>query len=132
MDTKEGGYTDAKSSDRKLLIKRLDQAMADKALTAAQLADKLGVTRSAISYFRSGKRQPGRVMLGRMADALSVTVDYLLGESEQPDVSDLLKNRLIMQLVGYFQELSDEDQQRVLDMVKLIWQTANRRSGRVE
>lgn len=133
MDTKEVGLiSGAKSSDRKLLVKRLDQAMADKGLTAAQLADKLGVTRSSISYFRSGKRQPGRAMLGRMADALSVTVDYLLGESDQPEISELLKNRLIMQLVGYFQDLSAEDQQRVLEMVKLMWQTSNRRSGKVE
>lgn len=64
-------------------------------------------------------------MLGRMADALSVIVDYLLGQSDQPEIAELLKNRLIVQLVTYFQDLNNEEQQRVLEMVRLIWQTSD-------
>jgi len=114
-----------RTADVKLLVDRLEQAMAEKGINAAQLAEKLGVTRSAVSYFKSGKRQPGRLMLCRMADALSVTVDYLLGESDELDIANLLKNPRIVQLVTCFQDLSDRDQQRVLEMVQLIRQTAN-------
>jgi len=64
-------------------------------------------------------------MLCRMADILSVTVDYLLGESDEVDLTNLLKNPRIVQLVSCFQELNDRDQQRVLEMVQLIRQTAN-------
>jgi transcriptional regulator with XRE-family HTH domain len=115
----------ARTTDVKLLVRRLEQAMAEKGINAAQLADKLGVTRSAVSYFKNGKRQPGRLMLCRMADILSVTVDYLLGESDEVDLTNLLKNPRIVQLVSCFQELNDRDQQRVLEMVRLIRQTAN-------
>lgn len=118
-------YNSASTADVKLLVSRLEQAMAEKGLNAAQLADKLGVTRSAVSYFKNGKRQPGRLMLCRMADILSVTVDYLLGESDEVDITNLLKNPRIVQLVTCFQELNDRDQQRVLEMVRLIRQTAN-------
>jgi len=112
-----------KTAGMNLLVSRLDQAMAGMGLNSAQLADKLGVTRSAVSYFRSGKRQPGRVMLCRMADALSVSVDFLLGESDESDIAALLQNPRIVQMVTMFQDLNDKDQQRVLEMVKLIWKT---------
>jgi transcriptional regulator with XRE-family HTH domain len=121
----DGNEKVGRTGNVKLLVDRLEQAMAEKGINAAQLAEKLGVTRSAVSYFKNGKRQPGRLMLCRMADALSVTVDYLIGESDVVDLSHLLKNPRIVQLVTCFQDLNDRDQQRVLEMVQLILQTAN-------
>lgn len=83
----------------------------------ARLAAETGLTRSALSYFKSGKRQPGRSVLAELADKLSVTVDYLLGMSDGADVAGLLKNPRIVRLVELYADLTADEQERVLEMV---------------
>jgi transcriptional regulator with XRE-family HTH domain len=53
-----------------------------------QLAATVGVTEAAISHYETGRREPDPDMLGRIANALGVTVDYLLGR-ETPPTHDL-------------------------------------------
>lgn len=48
-------------------------------MTMKQLAAKVGVTEAAISHYETGRREPDPDMLGRIANALGVSVDYLLG-----------------------------------------------------
>jgi len=110
-------------ADLKLDTERLREAMERKGLNSAQLADATGLTRSSISYFLHGKRQPGRLALAEFADKLSVTVDYLLGVSDGPDIAELLKNPRIVKLVMMFQELPVKEQERVLEMVRLMMET---------
>lgn len=52
-------------------------------LTMKQLAASVGVTEAAISHYETGRREPDPDMLGRIANALGVSVDYLLGREEQ-------------------------------------------------
>ncbi|MBE6546537.1 MAG: helix-turn-helix transcriptional regulator [Ruminococcaceae bacterium] len=47
--------------------------------TQQQLADKLGVTKSVISYYELQERYPSPDVLIRMAYIFHVTTDYLLG-----------------------------------------------------
>ena len=49
-----------------------------KGMTQCDLADKLGVTASAISQYESGKREPSIVQLKRLAKILDCTTDQLL------------------------------------------------------
>ena len=53
-------------------------------LTMKQLASTVGVTEAAISHYETGRREPDPDMLGRIANALGVTVDYLLGREDPP------------------------------------------------
>src|SRR5271154_6470907 len=56
----------------------------NKGLSQSELAHKAGFQPSAISHFESGRRAPSFDNLRRLADALSVTVDYLLGRETDP------------------------------------------------
>ena len=47
--------------------------------TQQQLAEKLGVTKSVISYYELQERYPSPEVLIRMAHIFHVTTDYLLG-----------------------------------------------------
>lgn len=47
-------------------------------LTQKQLAERLGVTPSAITMWESGERKPDIVMLKRLAAAFNCTTDELL------------------------------------------------------
>lgn len=48
-------------------------------LTQAELAEKTGLPASSISLFEKGPRKPSFDNLRRLASALEVTTDYLLG-----------------------------------------------------
>lgn len=55
-----------------------------KGLTQQELGEYLGVQKTAISYYESGKRQPTPDMLMKMADLFGVSVDVILGREDQP------------------------------------------------
>ena len=48
-------------------------------LSQKQLAEKLGVTKSVISYYESAERTPSPDVLVKIAGVFQVTTDYLLG-----------------------------------------------------
>lgn len=58
---------------------RLISIMNERNLRTQDLADKIFVSRSTISDYRSGYRFPNIELLYRLALALNVSADYLLG-----------------------------------------------------
>lgn len=48
-------------------------------LTQKELAEKLGVDQSAVSFWETGKRAPRGAKLLRLADVLNCTIDELFG-----------------------------------------------------
>ena len=51
-------------------------------LTQQQLADRIGVAKSVVSYYESGDRYPSYDVLVRIAKIFSTTTDYLLDVSK--------------------------------------------------
>lgn len=66
------------------LPNRIRQLRETRGLTQAELGEKAGLPAASISHFETGIRTPGTTTLQRLADALEVTVDFLLGRSEDP------------------------------------------------
>ena len=54
-------------------------------LTQSQLATKLGLTKSVISAYETGLRQPSYDVLIHLAKIFSVSTDYLLGLENKHD-----------------------------------------------
>lgn len=52
-------------------------------LTQPELADRLGISRSAISMYESGQREPSFATLEAFADFFGVDMNVLMGESRQ-------------------------------------------------
>jgi transcriptional regulator with XRE-family HTH domain len=67
--------------------RRLQAARDLRKLSQSQLAVDAGLPPSSVSHFESGARKPSFDNLKRLANALSVTTDYLLGRSDTPDAS---------------------------------------------
>lgn len=63
-------------------------------LTMKQLGQIVGVSESTISLYETGKHDPDMVTLNRIADALNVTVDAILGRDEEPDDAFAIRERL--------------------------------------
>jgi transcriptional regulator with XRE-family HTH domain len=66
--------------------KRLNAARRMRGLSQSDLASKTGLKQVAISLFETGRRAPSFGNLKRLADALEVTSDYLMGRSEFAEV----------------------------------------------
>ena len=71
--------------------KKLKELRKQAGLTQQQLADKLGITKSVVSYYELSERTPSPEVLKDIALIFRVSTDYLLGiEREKTiDVSDL-------------------------------------------
>jgi len=52
-------------------------------MSQASLAESAGLEPSAVSHFETGRRKPSFANLRRLADALGVTTDYLLGRVDE-------------------------------------------------
>ena len=70
---------------------RLKQLRKTHNLTQQQLATRLNVAKSIISYYENGERFPSNDVLIKISKSFHVSVDYLLGinMSKTIDVSDL-------------------------------------------
>lgn len=65
-----------------MFAKRLKSLRKSKGLLQQDMADKIGVTKSAYGYYEQGKTTPDVITARKIADILNVSVDYLLGEQE--------------------------------------------------
>ena len=63
---------------------RLKQLRKEAGKNQQALADFLGVGRTTITHWESGFRQPDNETLGRLATYFGVSVDYLLGRTDEP------------------------------------------------
>jgi transcriptional regulator with XRE-family HTH domain len=61
---------------------RLREVRETRGLSQAGLAGKTGLQATAISHFETGTRSPSFDNLKRLADALNVATDYLIGRSD--------------------------------------------------
>ncbi|WP_438447715.1 helix-turn-helix domain-containing protein [Gorillibacterium sp. sgz5001074] len=59
-------------------------------LTQEDLASKIGISRASLSHYEKSRRDPDYTILTKLADYFKVSIDYLLGRTEDPsNISDL-------------------------------------------
>jgi len=71
------------------------------------LATRLGVSYSTIAKYETDKRQPDLKTLERLSEIFDVTVDYLIGRSNDPDLT-AKQERLIDKETEEILELLDQ------------------------
>jgi len=73
-------------------------------LTQEELATSLGISRAALSHYEKNRREPDTETLGKVADLFQVSIDYLVGRTEQ---SNAVLDPEVRQFADRL-ELSDE------------------------
>ena len=68
------------------LSQRLLELRTEHALSQAQIAEEVGVVVRAYQRYEYGQREPQLAVLIRMADFYGVSLDYLVGRSDIPDL----------------------------------------------
>lgn len=93
---------------------RLKELRSSKDLSQAEVAERAGLKVAVISFFETGRRKPSFDNLLKLADALSVSTDYLLGRQAGRVSSATGK------LLRDFEKLSIKDQAVIVDMTKVL------------
>lgn len=61
---------------------RLKELRKSRHLSQRELADKMHISKSAVSMYESGQREPDHKTLEEIADYFNVDIDYLLGRKD--------------------------------------------------
>lgn len=67
-----------------MLPKRLREQREKKQMTQSELGKMLGVERATVSRYETGDREPDSEVIRRLAGFFGVSVDYLLGQTDDP------------------------------------------------
>ena len=71
---------------------RLKKLRKDAGLTQVDVAEKLGISQPAYASWERGVKKPTQENLVKLSKILYVSVDYLLGNTENKQTSDALEN----------------------------------------
>ncbi|AJY73981.1 helix-turn-helix domain-containing protein [Paenibacillus beijingensis] len=63
---------------------RIAKLREDRGWTQEQTAVTLGISRAALSHYEKNRREPDTDTLTKFADLYSVTIDYLVGRTDNP------------------------------------------------
>ena len=66
---------------------RLKELRKKKGISQLRLATDLNTTQNTISRYETGEREPGIDELIMIADYFNVSVDYLIGRTENPKIN---------------------------------------------
>lgn len=66
---------------------RLKELRKKKGISQQRLATDLNTTQNTISRYETGEREPGIDDLTKIADYFNVSVDYLLGRTDNPSMN---------------------------------------------
>lgn len=80
--------------------------------TQEELAQSIGITRAALSHYEKNRRKPDFEILTKLADKFEVSIDYLIGRTNQPKLE---MDPEVREFVDHL-ELSDSD---LLDRLNL-------------
>jgi transcriptional regulator with XRE-family HTH domain len=109
------------------LLRRTREA---KGLSQADLAAKTGLQPAAVSHFETGQRSPSFENLRKLADALSVSVDYLLGRiDEEQHGHGLAAAPRAQKLFRNAEKLSEEGFSQLELMAQMLREREERKKG---
>lgn len=95
---------------------RLRRIREERKLNQSELAERTGFQPSAISHFESGRRAPSLENLTKLADALSIATDFLLGRQTTPTIA----GASVEKLLKHFEVMSTEDQENLIKIAALL------------
>ena len=109
-----------------LFSERLRELRQKKGLSQSQLADALNISKSAISMYELGKREPDLETLEGIADFFNVDINYLIGKDgsmyyldpEAAEIAQEVQQRPELKILfDATRKVSSDDLKFVVDMI---------------
>jgi len=95
---------------------RLYELIEEKGITQQQLAGEIDTTKSTISRYLTGKIEPKKHFIEKLADYFDVSVDYLLGRSNEKQSANEIKKAISdnPELIKAWEEISRREDLQIL------------------
>lgn len=106
------------NDDKAIFSHRLATAMAERGIKQAELARKAKIDPSHINRYLSGKYEPKFKNVKALASALSVNIDWLIGLSDQMELSAADKENTIASINALLASCTLEQCQKALQFIK--------------
>lgn len=94
---------------KKLFGARLRQALDDKGIPQVVVAEKLGITQSAVSAWCSGKSDINLTKAGTLARILGVSLDWLVGLTDERTEAPTTKDQAAASLMKFIERVGIEE-----------------------
>lgn len=108
-------YMNTTKKPSEIFPERLQKARNTRELSQSALAAKAKLPASSISHFEAGSRKPSFDNLQRLAEALNVSLDYLLGR-----VDDVFADAAADPLYRDLEKLSARDRELARDFMEML------------
>lgn len=103
---------------------RLKELRKTYGVSQEKLSKELSVSRSTVAMWESEKSQPDNNTLQKLADYFNVSVDYLLGRTDDmnqnPGEENISFDDFTYAMYNESKELTEEDKQALLGMARLL------------
>ena len=118
------------SENSNVFRKRVREARRLRRLSQTDLSKRTGLAPSVLSDFENGRRTPALHNLGRLADGLDVTSDYLLGRVEGPKTSlQTATGPTVERLIRSASKLPQDDLETLADIADMMAKRVKRRKA---
>lgn len=101
-------------------MKRLRELRMQNGMSQKEFADIFHASQNTISQWENGTRKPSYEVAEEIASFFGVSVDYLLGNTDEPRTLDQQLEGIDFALFGEVHELTDEEKQDVINFAKFI------------
>ena len=98
---------------------RIKSRRTELGVTQTELARVAKLTPAAISQFESGARKPSFDAISKLATALKITTDYLLGR-KRPEYENILADPKVSVMFRGIMELSEKDKESMLEFYDFL------------
>jgi transcriptional regulator with XRE-family HTH domain len=110
----------AKEVSAKAIGNRIRLAREHLNYTQAKLSTEASITPAAISQIESGDRVPSTPVLRKIASVLKVSTDFLLGNTNETKLEDLVQDENVQKFYRGFKDLSSDDQKFIQQQMELL------------
>ena len=101
---------------------RIKELRKERGLNQDQLAELASLNRVTVAKYEAGRVEPGAQALGRIADALDVSADVLLGRSDEiRETRNTLKTDEAWILAKGIDRLPEEERKKTLAVVQAMF-----------
>lgn len=97
---------------------RLRECRENAKLSQKYVAITLGLSAPSVANWERGKTNPTHENIVKLADLYGVSVDYLLGRTDEPRTEELSIREIDFALSGEIRDLSEAEKKDVLDYVR--------------
>ncbi len=97
---------------------RLAQIRKAKGLTQYDLADMTGISHRMIVHYEKHSKKMDPAIVVRLAKALKVSIDELMGYKPTMEKEPPVKNRRLLKKLKAFDELPEKDQKKVIEHIE--------------